>query len=374
MCYNEKCSKSGVPSWVNYMYYYYHQHLQSILAAERWVTAEELRERPYSLLGVATHKEASQLFARVKLALGKEIGSHITVMKEATVIKPDTWPLKTYGSADLHGQVLANHPKLLAYFFTSELGFYQLNDSSKLIPITKPELIIPYEVPPIRSIEDETPIYEENVLHSMQVDTPIPSLHMSAGTTETSTASTSSTAVLPSSSNSTVTETSQGQNNQNKVVVDFQQLHRNFQGEKKYSAKKEDGKIILENPSLSFDGYQLAQDIDQAAQLLEKIFQHIEDISSHYGDALRDIDAQISDELHYVEFSDADTQHCVKSYKRLQELRVKRRCVKDSMLMANLLVRSMGMELPKKLSTVSEKINHLDQRTYVVRVPEEFQH
>lgn len=314
------------------MYYYYHQHLQGILAAERWVTPEDLRRQPFSVLAVATHKEATELFSRVKLALGKEVGSYITVMKETTVKKTDSWPLKTQDDPTLTQTVERYHPKLLAYFFTSELGRFQLTDSSTLIPTIADgtlDLV-------------ETVMAENNVLDVL------------------------------SASEDTSQLGSKLEHDQ--LILDFSQLHRNFDGKKEYTATKEDGKIILENASLSFDGYQLAQDIDQAAHLLDKIFHHIKDISNHYGDALRNIDAQITDELHYVEFADADIQHCVKSYKRLQELRVKRRCVKDSMLMANLLVRSMGMELPRKLSNVSEKINHLDQRTYMVRVPEEFQH
>lgn len=404
------------------MYYYYHQYLQGVLAAERWVCAEDLRRQPYSLLSVPSHKEANELFTRVKKTLGKGIGSHVTIMKEATVSKPDAWPIRTQGSPTQPVFAESDHPKLISFILMTEAENFQLVDSSKIIDPSQMETLDDFDnfnllglsggyfmsstqhFQKIRSFgsgesqerreefgngQSEQSQRDENQIFQMELNGENTGHEMILSSEQEREESSEYVKIYPD--NSGKTEQLQGQEGDLEddnpaslsgpqsldalqPMLNFAELHRNFSSKKQYSAVKEGGKIILENSTLTFDGYQLAQDIDAAAQLLDKIFHHIEDISKHYGDALRDIEAQISDELHFVEFADVDACRCVKSYKRLQDLRVKRRCLKDSMLMANLLVRTMGKELPKKLSNVSEKINHLDERTYEVRVPNEFQH
>lgn len=353
------------------MYYFYHQFLQGVLAAEQWVTSQDLRRQPYSLLSVPSHKEATELFQRVKKTLGKEVGSHITIMKEATVQKPDAWPIRTQGSPNFPVDAESKHPKLMGYLLLVESGAFQLKDSSVLVQAWQDE--VPIEVK-TQEMEQEQSELEQFISSTDALEHGFPREGVSVEDLELLEETLREESKKSMEDLEDLDLFTADSLDTLQPILNFTKLHQNFNSKKQYTAVREDGKIILENSTLTFDGYQLAQDIDQAAQLLDKIFHHIEDISKHYGDALRNIEAQISDELHFIEFADADTTRCVKSYKRLQELRVKRRCVKDSMLMANLLVRTMGKELPKKLCNVSEKINHLDQRTYEVRVPEEFQH
>lgn len=312
------------------MYYYYNQFLRAILTAERWATADDLQSRSRSFITLQSSEVAKDVLNRLKLAFGKDASKYIILMKESTVRVTEKWPDKMPGAKENEIEIVANHGRIIGHLLQQEAGNVQLRESRFLFPTADdPENIQP---PTVVDVLPMLPPKEEEL------------------------------------ENTIFSDYIEGRN------LDFTEIHRNFSEKKQISMIEEDGKTIFLKSSLSFDGYHLTQDIGDAAFLLGKIFKNIEDICLNYGGTLRDLDAQISDELHFIEFADMGDSSSAKSYKRLQDLRVKRRCVKDSMKIADLLVKTIGTDLPDKLSYVSDKITNWDERSYMVRVPEEFKH
>ncbi len=314
------------------MYYFYNQFLETILTAERWATAEDLLQRPHSFLSSPSLDIGKEVLTRLKTAFGKDAVKYIVLLKEDRAKKPNKWPANLPTSKGDPKGMVAFHGAIITHLLQHERGTVQLRESSSLFPMPN-------------GGGASAPVIVEDVKIFDQV--------MENVTVE----------VVP-----TVTDLPQ------KKVLNFQELHQQFEEKKRLSTVEEDGRTVMLKSSHSFQGYQLTKDIREASHIMDKVFQDMEDILVNYGQVLRDLDAQIEDELHFVEFADVDASRCVKSYKRLQELRVKRRCVKDSMQLADLLVKNLGTDLAKRLNHVSDKINHLDERMYTLRVPEEFKH
>lgn len=133
-------------------------------------------------------------------------------------------------------------------------------------------------------------------------------------------------------------------------------------------------KYLTLKSSLSVETYQLPQQLLSAATSLSEILQQIQDISTYYPQLLKDIDAQIEDELHYLEFTTIPPEESAQLLARLQNLRIKRRYLKDSIYIANLLPSERLASFAKNLNGVSQKIKSLDKREYQVRAPEDFPH
>lgn len=90
--------------------------------------------------------------------------------------------------------------------------------------------------------------------------------------------------------------------------------------------------------------------------------------------ALSSVEKEITDELHFVEFANANAADGYKSFRRLQELRLKRRAIKDTNIVVNILGRLLSSVTPESLGTAKQKLKNLRNRRYLVRSPETFQH
>lgn len=317
-----------------FLYYYYNQFLESILTAERWASAHDLQHRPHSFLSSPHLEGGKAVLSGLKARFGKEEVKYIILLKEDRAKRPNKWPapLQSVGSQDEREVMIAMHAGIVAHLLHNESAQVQLRESSTLFPLPQHSGF----APPV--VVEDVRIFDQ-VVKDVTVEV-VPTISELPG----------------------------------KKTVDYDQIHRCFLEKKKSSMEiDENGEILLKS-SFSFHDYQISAEMREIALRLEHVFQNVEDICLNYGEILRDLDAQIEDELHYIEFFDLDASRCVKAYKRLQELRVKRRCIKDSMQLADLFVKQLGTDLPQRLNHVSDRINHWDKRIYTVRVPEEFKH
>lgn len=313
------------------MYYFYNQSLRAILTAERWANAQDLQSRPHSFLTVSTLEGGKEVLNSLKTNFGKDTVKFVILLKEERAKKTTKWPSPLpHGGGD-SADMVAKHGSIVAFLLQNPKKLVQLRESSTLFPLSNTSYTEPVVVEAV------------HIFDTVLTDVPMEFL--------------SSSGEEPSKSD-----------------LDFGQVHSQFTAKKKSTQMVgDDGDITLKS-SLNFQDYQLTQDVREISHMIAQVFDNVEDICMNYGEILRNLDAQIEDELHFIEFFDVDASRCVKAYKRLQELRVKRRCVKDSMQLADLFVKQLGTDLPQRLSHISEKIEHWDKRNYTVRVPDEFKH
>ncbi len=92
------------------------------------------------------------------------------------------------------------------------------------------------------------------------------------------------------------------------------------------------------------------------------------------GTELAQVDKEITDELHFVEFANVNAAVGYKSFRRLQELRLKRRAIKDSNLIVLILGKLLSSVTPTSLDSAKRQVAGLKNRKYKVRIPETFQH
>lgn len=315
-----------------FLYYFYNQFLESILTAERWATAKDLKCRPHSFLSTPTLAGGKEVLQRLKVAFGKENVKYIILLKEDRAKKTSKWPVKMPNSKANATIIVANHGAFITHLLQNEGGLVQLRESSSLFPLPNGGgPTAPVVVEDVRIFDQVVPNVTVEVMPTVE------NIHYESH-------------------------------------LDYGKLHRQFGKEKKITILQDDSKNILLRSSHSFTEYTMVEEMNEASALLTKVYQNIEEIFLHYGEELHRIDSQIEDELHYIEFSDANASHCSKAYKRLQELRVKRRCIKDSIQLAELMAQNLGSDLPQRMKQISEKINQWDERSYMVRVPEEFNH
>lgn len=88
------------------------------------------------------------------------------------------------------------------------------------------------------------------------------------------------------------------------------------------------------------------------------------------------IERAINDELHYIEFFSLGAADGYKVYKRIRELRLKRRQIKDRLTIFEDVFRKLGLEDVEKstLDNLRAMIQHHDQRIYTLREPDQFVH
>lgn len=84
-----------------------------------------------------------------------------------------------------------------------------------------------------------------------------------------------------------------------------------------------------------------------------------------------DVEKEICDLLHYIEFNTLDAANGYKIYKMLRECRVRRRQIKDENIRVSAAIRALGgLELQEKLQDGLCQIRSLDNRTYRPRILE----
>lgn len=123
--------------------------------------------------------------------------------------------------------------------------------------------------------------------------------------------------------------------------------------------------------------YETNDFVEESLMLLKKseeIYRKSQEILSSYDEILNEVESQISDELHYIEFNRLDATSALEFSNNLHELRNKRRTLKDCLFTANLMVKQFDDEKIERLNHIQSKLEHLGDRSYIVRSPENFNH
>lgn len=103
-------------------------------------------------------------------------------------------------------------------------------------------------------------------------------------------------------------------------------------------------------------------------ELIEGLYKKIREYDAVY-DELSQVDLEISDIYHYIEFNNLDVQRGFKIYKQLQDALRRRRVIKDRIEIVKVM-RQHGIN-KKNLSSVLEYMGTEHKKTYTPRVLKE---
>lgn len=109
-------------------------------------------------------------------------------------------------------------------------------------------------------------------------------------------------------------------------------------------------------------------------KMVNNIYEQSKEISIYYPKILREIDGQIQDELHYVEFHKLNIFKAHKLSKKLHKLRIKRRNIKDKISTANWFLDAINDLTIEELNNLAFRIEKLNDRRYYIRDPKSFKH
>lgn len=115
--------------------------------------------------------------------------------------------------------------------------------------------------------------------------------------------------------------------------------------------------------------------IDETIEMTKRVNQIYEmskEISIYYPKILSEIDGQIQDELHYVEFNKLNMFKAHKVTRKLHKLRIKRRNLKDKIDTANWVLGALNDVCVGELNHVAFKLDELGERRYFIRDPKSF--
>lgn len=122
---------------------------------------------------------------------------------------------------------------------------------------------------------------------------------------------------------------------------------------------------------LRFNNVYIDETLDMTKRL-NQIYEQSKEISLYYPKILSEIDGQIQDELHYVEFNKLNIFKAHKLAKKLHKLRIKRRNIKDKINTANWLLGALDDERVGLINNVAFKLDELGDRRYYIRDPKSF--
>lgn len=137
--------------------------------------------------------------------------------------------------------------------------------------------------------------------------------------------------------------------------------------------------IVKENKSLSKtdikENTETVFNADYTVQWLRKL----EDVNNLYDDIhkrkeilqidLSQVNGELQDELHYIEFAKCNAYQAWVSWKRLQMLRQKRRSIKNEIQVLDIIINKSVAKIP--LDEIIKSIQKLDNRTYIPRTDSE---
>ena len=116
----------------------------------------------------------------------------------------------------------------------------------------------------------------------------------------------------------------------------------------------------LDDMSLDWNSY-IGEVIDITSQLRQ--------YRSNLSYMLSQVDKEICDIMHYIEFFNLDAARGYKVYKMLKERRLRRRQIKDEFEKVSAVIQAMGDEpFLQKMNTCLRQMEGLDRRQYEPRV------
>lgn len=96
------------------------------------------------------------------------------------------------------------------------------------------------------------------------------------------------------------------------------------------------------------------------------LYRHLTQYRINLDIELSNIDKEITDIEHYIEFFCLDAAKGYKAYRMLRQRLTKRRLIKDEMYRANYIINGNASEF--SAGTVDKRLNALDQRQYEPRI------
>lgn len=125
---------------------------------------------------------------------------------------------------------------------------------------------------------------------------------------------------------------------------------------------------------LEYKNDEFIEDVILSSRKNIEIYNKSKEIMLTYDDTLKDIEGQINDELHYIEFNDLDWIESYKIILNLRQLRIKRRKIKDCISVANIVMKTLNDKNIEEFADVLDKMENFSNRRYVIRSPENFKH
>lgn len=125
--------------------------------------------------------------------------------------------------------------------------------------------------------------------------------------------------------------------------------------------------IIPVLPSLQED---LVRNMDSTLANLSELLSSSLETTQNYVKDMKNIEHEIIDVLHFIEFEPTDSVDTKEVYDRLHRLRKKRRELKDKLYLSQLLLARFHSISPESLMEDIEKVKKLEKRAYALRAPD----
>lgn len=325
-------------------YYLYHRAIGKILTTNGWKSHEELTKKAEKIIGIPSKKSPMAILESLKSVLSKKDVGQMVMLKEENLKK--TWP-KVQGNSENALAIAETNVAPLKEFFKSNYSLTYL-DSPSAVPLIKEKPAKPTKKTKSPSLTPaKTP---EPVINSLKNKNTNPIVKPEENP-------------LPPKVEEIL-----------KTPASQLSIHSALTKDKQLTKVMEEQKLKSLRSSFSVEDYEFTQNIADAAENLRSAFEKVEEITTYYAELLKVIESQIEDELHFIEFSPVEVDTSILAFQRLQDLRMKRRCTKDSIAIADILVKTCGKDASHKLDQAMEKIETFDRRSYLLRAPEDFTH
>lgn len=107
---------------------------------------------------------------------------------------------------------------------------------------------------------------------------------------------------------------------------------------------------------------------------LSEILQYRQEVEENVEDDLAAVEREICDELHYAEFNALNAREGFAVYKRIHDLRLQRRKIKDTALIATYIAELLPDVAQQKTKDIMQKVENMQTRLYRLRSPDAFIH
>lgn len=107
---------------------------------------------------------------------------------------------------------------------------------------------------------------------------------------------------------------------------------------------------------------------------LSEILQYRQEVEENVEDDLAAVEREICDELHYAEFNALNAREGFAVYKRIHDLRLQRRKIKDTALIATYIAELLPDVTQQKTKDIMQKVENMQTRLYRLRSPDAFIH
>lgn len=335
------------------LYYFYNRGLDAILSTTGWLSLKTPHTQHYQLLAFSDAKQAQNAIKSNLKQFNKTSSRHTTILKQTNI--KNRHPLSSTPQSEC--SVIITHFSELVQEL-QKLKNIKIVTSEDVLPVTLPKL----------SATENTQNQKIPSIETFLAPQIINEVPLAQFTTEPPLAQVTNELPLVQVTNEPpLTHITEEQ--QSVQTEEESQPTPIF-----YQQKQTTNQILRIQSQLSPHGNPFLEKSIDLCEKMEQVYEEAEKVSLTYHSLLLDIDAQIQDELHYIEFNSLTPEELLTFSLHLQELRIKRRMVKDSLYIAELLQRPPYQKLPNHFSEIASKLEHLKHRSYVLKSPNNYTH